>query len=122
MTKIKIILTTMGILTIALTLNGYAMMGGGNGHGGNGDSGHDRYSRTGHAVTYNMAPGYYNQGAHMSDEEMASNHYRRYQHDRSMVNNNNYYRLRFEFNHRDRTQGYDYNHRQNRIRGSRNER
>ncbi len=122
MTKVKTIITTIGVLTMALTLNGYAMMGGDNGHSTYRYSGNRTSYRTDRVVTYNMAPGYYNQGAHMSDEDMAGNHSYKYSRDRDMVNGNNYHRLRLEFNHRDSTQGYDYNHRQNRTRRYRNER
>lgn len=118
MTKIKTILTTIGVLTMGLTLNGYAMMGGDNGHGTYRDSGHGTYHRTDHVITYNMAPGYYgyyNQGAHMSDEEMAYSHSRRYSPDRNMVNGSNYYRLHLEFNQRNPRQGYGYNHNQNKT-------
>ena len=122
MTKIKTIATTIGILTIALTLNGYAMMGGGNGQRTYRNPGHSTYYRTDHVVTYNMSPGYYNQGVHMSDGEMADNYSRQYSHDRNRANDNYYHQFRFEYNHRDNTQGDDYNHRQNRTRRYRNER
>lgn len=116
MNKVKFILTAMGLLTVTLTVNGYAMMGGGSGRNSNvhGQTAtYHRYDRTPH---YYMESRGYSRGNHYNGPDMEARHLSDHMIDGNMGTSTYFRGSHIEFNYRNGSQGNHKNPREIRSR------